>query len=201
MGRTKGAVAVIIDEYDKPILDLIDTLDQASCARTELKEFYGTLKGNDIDANMHFLFITGVSKFAKIALFSDLNNLKDLTNDERATALVGYTDQEVDHYFTEHIQAFAHKRHEEYYQTRQTLKTWYNGYRFSSDTVTIYNPFSLHTCLDQQALRNFWFTSGTPLFLIKFIEKNPQIAMDIETVDGSFFAESNLESFTIDLYY
>ena len=150
---------------------------------------------------MHFLFITGVSKFSKVALFSELNNLDDLTNDERAAALVGYTDQEVDHYLTEHIQAFADKRQEPYDQTRQILKAWYNGYRFTNNDITVYNPFSLHNCLTKNRLYNYWFSSGTPNFLMKFIQKNPFIASDIETIEGSFFAESNLESFTLDLYY
>jgi len=201
LGQTHGPVVIIVDEYDKPIVNLIDTLDLAERSRTELRNFYGTLKGADVDANMHFLFITGVSKFSKVALFSDLNNLDDLTNDERAAALVGYTDQEVDHYLTEHIHAFADKRQEPYEQTRQILKAWYNGYRFTSQDTTVYNPFSLHNCLTKKQLSNYWFSSGTPNFLMKFIQKNPFIAADIETIEGSFFAESNLESFSPDVYY
>ena len=130
LGQTHGPVVIIIDEYDKPIVNLVDNLEMAERSRTELKRFLWTLKGQTVDANMHFLFITGVSKFAKVALFSDLNNLYDLTNDERAAALVGYTDQEVDQYLKEHIQVFADTRQEPYEQTRQTLKSWYNGYRF-----------------------------------------------------------------------
>ncbi len=83
LGETKDSVAIIIDEYDKPIVDLVDNLKQAELSRAVLKNFYGTLKGKDVDANMHFLFVTGVSKFAKVALFSDLNNLDDITNDAR----------------------------------------------------------------------------------------------------------------------
>lgn len=201
LGEAKGPVVVIIDEYDKPIVDLVDNIAYAELSRRELKNFYGTLKGADVDANMHFLFVTGVSKFSKVSLFSDLNNLEDLTNDERAAALVGYTDQEVDHYLAEQIKAFADKRRESYDQTRQVLKSWYNGYRFTKSELMVYNPFSLHNCLVKKDLYNYWFSSGTPSFLIKFVEKNPLIAADIETVEGSFFAESNLESFTIDLYY
>ena len=192
---------MIIDEYDKPIVNLIDNLEMAERSRNKLRDFYGTLKGQAVDAHMHFLFITGVSKFAKVALFSDLNNLDDLTNDERAAALVGYTDQEVDQYLKEHIQAFSDTRQEPYGQIRQTLKSWYNGYRFSNDPLTVYNPFSLHNCLTKKTLSNYWFASGTPNFLMKFIQKNPLIASDIETIEGSFFSASNLESFTLDMYY
>lgn len=199
VSQAKGAVAVIIDEYDKPIVDLVANLDQLESSCVILKDFYGTLKG--CDADIHFLFITGISKFSKVALFSDLNNLMDLTNDDLAAALVGYTDQEVDRYLTEHIQALATMRNEEYKQIRQTLKEWYNGYRFTDLDLTVYNPFSLHNCLTKKYLRNYWFTSGTPTFLVKFIERNPLIARDIEMIEGSFFSASNLDSFTLDLYY
>ncbi len=201
IGEQYGPAAIIIDEYDKPIVDVIDQPDYAKAARMVLKDFYGTLKSRDVDQHMQFLFITGVSKFSKVALFSDINNLNDLTNDEQAAALVGYTDSEIDRYFVEHIEAFAVKRHEPYACTRQVLKEWYNGYRFSESLTKIYNPFSLHNCLTKKSLSNYWFASGTPNFLIKFIEKNSHIATDIETIDGSFFAASNLESFSIDLYY
>lgn len=201
LGKTVGPVVIIVDEYDKPMTNLVDNLEQAELSRAELRDFYGTLKGKTVDANLHFLFITGVSKFSKVALFSDLNNLEDLTNDERTAALVGYTDQEVDHYLKEHIQVFADKNKESYDQARQTLKAWYNGYRFSKLNLKVYNPFSLHNCLTKNDLYNYWFSSGTPNFLMKFIQKNPIIASEIEDIDGSFFAASNLESFNIDVYY
>ncbi len=201
LGQSQGPVAIIIDEYDKPIVDLIEQPEHAKAARVVLKDFYGVPKNTNVDHYTQLLFITGVSKFSKITLFSDINNLKDLTNDTRAAALVGYTNQDVDSYFVEHIEAFAAKQHAPYAYTRQVLKDWYNGYRFSDAPTKVYNPFSLHNCLLDQELHNYWFTSGTPTFLIKFIEHNPAIAADIETIDGSFFSEENLDSFTIDLYY
>lgn len=201
LAAQQGSVVIIIDEYDKPIVDLINTPDQIEHMRAELRNFYGIFKGDVIDKDLHFLFITGVSKFSKVALFSDLNNLEDITNDVRAAALVGYTDEEVDRYLSEHIQVFADARQENYQETRQTLKAWYNGYRFTKHFTKVYNPFSLNNCLTKYDLSNYWFTSGTPTFLIKFIEKNPLIAADIEMIEGSFFAESNLDSFTLDSYY
>ncbi len=201
LGTTIAPVVIIIDEYDKPITNLIDNIEQAERSRSELRDFFGTLKGKDVDANLHFLFITGVSKFSKVALFSELNNLDDLTNDDRAVALVGYTDQEVDNYLMDHIQQFAHKRNESYEITRQVLKEWYNGYRFANSNITVYNPFSLHNCLTKNFLNNYWFSSGTPNLLMKFIQKNSLIASDIETIDGSFFSRSNLETFSVDVYY
>lgn len=201
LGQVKGPVALIIDEYDKPVTDLIDDITLANASLAKLRDFYGTLKSKDVDANLHFLFITGVSKFSKVALFSELNSLDDLTNDTRASALVGYTNDEVDRYLAEHIQAFADECQETYQKTRQLLKTWYNGYRFTNSEITVYNPFSLHNCLTKKILDNYWFSSGTPSFLIKFIQKNPAISSEIETIEGSFFARSNLESFAIDFYY
>ena len=199
LARTQGNVCVVIDEYDKPIVDLIDKPEHAEQSRMILKSFYGVLKGTD--AFIHFLFITGVSRFSKVSLFSDLNNFDDVTIDERADALVGYTDAEIDHYLHDHIQVLAEKRGENYEQTRQLLRTWYNGYRFTKTLTKVYNPFSLHNCLTKLDLDNYWFASGTPTFLIKWIKNNPAIAADITTVDGSFFAASNLENFNIDSYY
>ncbi len=201
LGQTIAPVTIIIDEYDKPITNIIDNIELAEQSKRILKDFYGTLKDQVVDTYMQFLFITGVSKFSKIALFSELNNLDDLTNDDRAAALVGYTDEEIDLYYKEHIQVFADKRQESYQVTRSTLKEWYNGYRFTNMDITVYNPFSMHNCLTKNKLYNYWFSSGTPNFLMKFLQKNPLIALDIETVDGSFFSESNLETFSIDVYY
>jgi len=201
IGKIHGPVVILVDEYDKPITNLIDNIDQVHASQTELKEFYGTLKNADVDANMYFLFVTGVSKFSKVALFSDLNNLQDLTNDPLAAKLVGYTDNEVDTYLSEHIQAFADDSKESYTDMRNTLKKWYNGYRFTPLNSTVYNPFSLHNCLTIKFLDNYWFSSGTPTFLLKFIKKNPIIATDIESIEGSFFAQTNLNSFSVDVYY
>jgi hypothetical protein len=201
LGQSYAPVAVIIDEYDKPVVDLLDNITQVDLMREELKHFYGALKGGAVDAHMHCLFITGVSKFSKVALFSDLNNLADLTNDECAAALVGYTDTELDHYFKEHIQALADKSEETYDELRTTLKAWYNGYRFSKNKCTVYNPFSLHNCLTKKDFSNYWFTSGTPTFLMTFIQKNPDIIDEIATLEGTFFPRSELDAFDIAHYY
>lgn len=200
LGEKLGPIVIIVDEYDKPIVDHIDDLALADRARAALKDFYGTLKGVDVDANMHFLFITGVSKFSKVALFSDLNNLADLTLDNRAAALVGYTDEEVDHYLHKHIKAFADERKESFQQTRETLRRWYNGYRFTEAPVKVYNPFSLHNCLTQKSLRAYWFVSGTPTFLMKWIEHNPRVADQIDTVEGEKVSSIEMDTFSLERY-
>jgi hypothetical protein len=201
LGQTYGPVVVIVDEYDKPIADQIDNAELSERFQQELRYFYATFKAHDIDANLLLLFMTGIYNVSNVGLLPDVNNLYNLSADSRAAALVGYTDQEVDHYFKEHIQTFADTRKENYDQTRQLLKSWYNGYRFSPANITVYNPFSLHNCLANRLLANYWFSSGTTNFLMKFIQKNPLIASDIETIEGSFFAASNLEKFTPDAYY
>src|SRR5579871_6898506 len=197
-----GNIVIIIDEYDKPLVDLLDDINEAELSQKVLRKFYGTLKEKNVDESVDFLFVTGVSKFSKVALFSDLNNLYDLTNNDRAATLVGYTDKEVDHYLSEYIQQLADDRNEQYAQTRQLLKKWYNGYQFGrTGNEKVYNPFSLHNCLTQKFIDNYWFTSGTPNFLMNFIKQNPFIASDIETIDGSFIAASEMESLSLKLYY
>lgn len=202
LGNKLGPVVIIVDEYDKPIIKLADNPDLVERSRTILRNFYGILKAVEVDKNMHFLFVTGVSHFTKIAIFSELDNLCDLTNDKQTAALVGYTDQEVDNYLEKSIQAFANERQEPYSQVRQTLKAWYSGYRFSSIDITVYNPSSMHNCLVSKFLTNYWLSSGTTNFLMNFIKKNPTIATDSKkTVEGSFYAASNLKKFTANLYH
>lgn len=201
LGQTKGPVVVIIDEYDKPITSAIEDINLAKKMGATLGAFYGALKGDDVDANLHFLFVTGVTKFSKVSLFSELNNLNDITNDPMAAALVGYTDQDVDFYLHDHIQAFADARKEGYEQTRQTLREWYNGLRFSKSEITVYNPFSLHNCLSKKDLANYWFTSGTPRFLIKIFEKEPTVVKEFVSHSSWEISESEMETFSPDVYY
>ncbi|MFH1831261.1 MAG: AAA family ATPase, partial [bacterium] len=201
LGKKKGPVCIIIDEYDKPIVDHIENPEIAEKMRSALKAFYEMFKDAQVDANVHFLFVTGVSKFSKVSLFSGVNNLDDLTNDDRTDALVGYTDQEVDTYLHGHIQALADKRTEDYATTRMLLKTWYNGYRFSKSPTTVYNPFSLHNCLSKENLDSYWFASGTPDFLIKWIKNNPDVANQIDIVENEKVSSTELDAFNVDTYY
>ena len=124
-----------------------------------------------MDADINFVFITGVSSFAKAGLFSGINNLTILTLDEKYAAICGYTDTEVDLYFKDYIDAWAQKNKIPYDQIREQIKTWYNGYRFSEDTISVYNPFSLMHALNIQKFKNFWFQSGTPTFLVEVLKK------------------------------
>ena len=164
-----GYVAVLVDEYDSPILKHLAEVEQAGKIRDTIRSFFGALKG--LDQYINFVFITGVSSFAKAGIFSGLNNLKIITLYDQWATICGYTDQEIDNYFAPYIQAWADKENIAYDDLRSQIKDWYNGYRFGAVVAPVYNPFSFMNALDIQEFENFWFASGTPTFLIKELEK------------------------------
>jgi len=164
-----GRVAVLVDEYDSPILKHLNEPEQGSKIRDVLKNFFAAIKS--LDASINFVFITGVSSFAKAGIFSGLNNLRIITLHEQWATVCGYTDQEIDHYFAPYIQAWADKENISYDDLRLQIKNWYNGYRFGEEAMPVYNPFSCMNAFDEQKFKNFWFTSGTPSFLVNELEK------------------------------
>ena len=174
-------VVVLIDEYDKPILDNIDKPETAIAIREGLKNFYSVIK--DSDEFLKFVFITGVSKFSKVSLFSGLNNLQDLTLDPMAATLCGYTHDELLHTFSDRLIGVD----------IEALKLWYDGYNFLGDRV--YNPFDILLFLDSKEFRNYWFETGSPSFLIKLISQNHYPMPNLERVEAF---ESLLSSFDID---
>lgn len=190
----KNTVAVIVDEYDKPILDHITDIKVAEEIRDVLRGFYGQLKS--LDEYLKFVFLTGVTKFSKTSVFSGLNNLKDLTFDERAASLFGYTQKELEFYFKDHIKKMALKYKTSKTQVLMQLKDWYNGYRFSKKREKVYNPFSVLLSLDAFDFKNYWFETGTPTFLIELIKKQNYQISELESVEvgpielGSFDIES-----------
>jgi len=165
-----GKVAILIDEYDYPILKALDDPEKAKEIRDSLHSFFSAIKG--LGQYVKFTFITGVSAFAKAGIFSGLNNLKIMTLNERWATICGYTDQEIDYYFAPYIQAWTDTQNISYDELRQQIKNWYNGYRFGADVVAVYNPFSFMNALEEQKYENFWLQSGTPSFLIQEIKKN-----------------------------
>jgi len=164
-----GRVAVLIDEYDSPILHVLNDSEKALPIRDAMSLFFKTIKSLDSDIN--FVFLTGVSTFSKAGVFSGLNNLSTITLNDNFGALCGCTDEEVDTYFKEYIQTWANKENCSYQKLRQEIKTWYNGYRFGDAVSSVYNPFSLLNALYELHIDNFWIQSGTPTFLIKEITK------------------------------
>jgi len=152
-------VVILVDEYDKLILDNLDQVEMANEAREILKDLYTIIK--DSDEFVNFAFLTGVSKFAKVSIFSGLNNLKDITLDKRYSALCGYTQHDLETVFARHLQNADMTR----------IKEWYNGFNFLGEHV--YNPFDILLFIDNAfEFRNYWFATGTPSFLVKLIKQN-----------------------------
>lgn len=163
-----GRVALLIDEYDNPILHSLKDTERAYKIRDGIRRFFAAIKG--LDAELDFVFITGVSNFAKAGLFSGLNNLQVITLDDRFARVCGYTEEEITHYFKDYVQDWAKKENTSYIEFHKQIKYWYNGYRFSGKDESVYNPFSLMKALEVQEFKNFWFQSGAPTFLVEELE-------------------------------
>ncbi len=175
----KAPVVIIIDEYDKPILDHLQNKPMAIAMRDALANFYGALKG--LDAYLRFTFLTGVSKIAKTSVFSGLNHLTDLSFDARAATLCGLTERELVANFSEHLRvtAIALNRTEEVLLGE--MRAMYDGYKFHlKQQDAIYNPYSVVRCFDSKELLNYWFASGAPRFLIDIIKKANFPAQDLD---------------------
>ncbi|MEL6607262.1 MAG: AAA family ATPase, partial [Bacteroidota bacterium] len=158
---------------DKPIIDHLHNPEVADENRKLLQNFFGTLK--NLEDSIRFTFVTGISKFSQVSLFSGPNHLDDITMDDPYAAMMGYTQEELLKYFGEHIEAVAKERSEQgKFTTReevlQEIKEWYNGYRFSEADSYVYNPFSTLQFLSKKKARSYWYTSGTPSFLIKQVK-------------------------------
>ncbi len=164
-----GKVALLIDEYDYPILHALHSTEIAIKIRTVIKDFSTAVKAHQ--AKISFVFVTGVSAFSKSGLSSGLNNLDNLTMNKNFFDICGYTDDEIDFYFKKHIDAWGVEKEIDYVLIRTDLKTWYNGYCFKENTPTIYSPFSLTCSLHIQELHNFWFESATPQVLLDELKK------------------------------
>jgi hypothetical protein len=167
-------IAVLIDEYDKAILDHIglgeDRKKIAYANRDVLKEFFGVLKGDDVVDKLKFVFVTGVSRFTKVSIFSEWNNLNDLTFNKKFAEFLGYTQEELEQYFGEYIQVFCVENNIKYEEAIEQLKHWYNGYRFSlKQDVRVYNPISVMSAFNEEEFKNFWFSTGTPTFLVNLL--------------------------------
>ncbi|MEO1300995.1 MAG: AAA family ATPase [Bacteroidota bacterium] len=165
-------VVVLIDEYDKPIIHNLCKPEEVEPLRELLSDFFGILKS--LDHYLKFTFITGVSKFSKVSLFSGPNNLKDITMHPRYAAITGYTEQELTQVFDEYIQDIAQNRGMTKGEVLTEIKRWYNGYRFSEEEIYVYNPFSTLNFMDERQPQSYWYSSGTPSFLIKQLQKHPE---------------------------
>ena len=159
---------VLIDEYDKPILDVLDVdTDLENQHRNILKAFYSVFKG--ADSHLQFVLLTGVTKFSQVSVFSGFNQPKDISMDARYEALCGITQEEIDRNFAEPIAAMAVEYQCTPEEMRLRLKQQYDGYHFSKRLTDIYNPFSLLNALDRMSVDNYWFSTGTPTYLIRLL--------------------------------
>ncbi len=179
--KKRKQVVILVDEYDKPILDVIEDKKEAEEVRKELKGFYSVLK--DLDEYIRFVIITGVSKFSKVSLFSGLNQLKDISLDIRYGNICGYTQEELEIYFKEYLEGVG----------LEEVKEWYNGYSFLGDRL--YNPFDILLYLDSKNFDSYWYKTGTPSFLIKLIKEREY---DVSELENKIVKKNVLEKFDIE---
>ena len=175
-------VVVLVDEYDKPILDHLHQPERALELREGLRNLYSVLKSQD--ARLRFVLLTGVSKFSKVSLFSGLNNLKDITLDERFATVCGYTQTELERTFAAWLDGVD----------LAELRQWYNGYNFLGESV--YNPFDILLYLRNRQFRSYWFETGTPTFLINLLKAR---RYPLATLDALEVGETLLSSFDVGL--
>ncbi|MBV7336521.1 AAA family ATPase [Chloroflexi bacterium TSY] len=175
---SKGKVVILIDEYDKPIIDNITNSEEAIRIRDVLKSFYTIIKA--LDEHIRFVFLTGISRFGRVGVFSDLNNLRDISLDDAFATLPGITQTELEQDFVDHIQTFAEQEETTTEALLARIRHWYNGFPFSRKGEAVYNPFSLLLFFSAKRFSNFWFESGTPTFLIKLIQDKNYNLQQIE---------------------
>ena len=180
--RVGQRVVVLVDEYDKPILDALGKPEVARANRDFLRGFYGVVK--DCDAHVRFTFLTGVSKFSKVSLFSGLNNLRDITLDPRYSAICGYTDADLDAVFAPELPGLD----------RDEIRRWYNGYNWLGGEK-VYNPFDILLLFDLRKFRAHWFETGTPTFLIETLLRRGVASPDL---DGLSATDDLLSAFDVD---
>ena len=180
--RAGQRVAVLVDEYDKPITDVLDAPEVARTNRDFLRSAYSVIK--ECDAHVEFTFLTGVSKFSKVGIFSGLNNLKDITLDPRHSAICGYTDTDLDTVFAPELPGLD----------RDEIRRWYNGYGWLGDEK-VYNPFDILLLFDTRRFKAHWFETGSPTFLVEtLLERRVDAAVLEDRVAG----EALLSAFDVE---
>ena len=180
--RTGQRVAVLVDEYDKPMLDALDTPNQARANREALRALYSTIK--DCDEHIRFAFLTGVSQFSKVSVFSGLNNLTDLTLDPPYSAICGYTDGDLNQVFGPELPGLD----------RDAVRDWYNGYNWLGEE-RVYNPFDILQLFRSGRFKAYWFETGTPAFLVDTLLKR---GVPTPSLDGLVSTHELLSAFDVD---
>jgi len=192
-------VVVLVDEYDKALINTMDEPAKNEELRIFLKGFYGVLKG--MDYALRFVFLTGVTKFSKVSIFSDLNQLEDISLDEQYAGICGISETELLRDFQPEIQALADKRRLTFDSAVAELKKHYDGYRFAKEGDDMYNPFSLLNVFNKKDFGYYWFKTGTPTFLVKALKNqhydirkfDNEVIIPIHSIDDYRVNETSLE--------
>jgi hypothetical protein len=187
--KTGQTVAVLFDEYDKPLLGTMDNLDANDQIRTELKGFYGQMKA--MDEYLRFVLYSGVTKFSKISIFSDMNQPDDISQSEKYAEICGISEKELLENFEPDIRKLAENAQQTYEEALAELRRRYDGYHFSRNGTGMYNPFSLLNVLNNSEYGNYWYKTGTPAFLVKMIAAGDldirkfedDITIDVKKID------------------
>ena len=190
--RTGRRCVVLVDEYDKPMLDVLDTGVRVEADGQEflleewnrnfLQGFYSVFKA--ADADLQFVLLTGVTKFAQVSVFSGFNQPQDISMDARYDALCGITQEELEHYFAEPIAAMAKKEKKTVELMKEELKPQYDGYHFSDGMTDVYNPFSLLNAFAKGVMRDYWFSTGTPSYLMRLLSHSDK---DLDELTGKYY--------------
>ncbi len=168
--KTGRRAVILVDEYDKALLETLDNPELQEHIKRVFKGFFGVLK--KADEHIQFVFISGVSKFHKVSIFSDLNMLKDISLNNEYSCICGITDEEIDKYFMDEVLKFASLRNISFEECRNQLKHYYDGYHFYPDSKGVYNPFSLLNALNDCSFEAYWFSTGSPSFLVRYLRNS-----------------------------
>ena len=178
--QTGSQVVVLVDEYDKPLLATIGNETLHDAYRSKLKAFFSVLKS--LDACIRFGFITGVSKFSHVSIFSDLNNPTDISMHPKYVDICGISEEELHTYFDSSIHELADANGMTYEETCEKLRRQYDGYHFRENSIGVYNPFSLLNTFDSLVFDNYWFKTGTPTFLVKLLQQNDYELSELQEI-------------------
>lgn len=178
--QTGKQVVILIDEYDAPMLDSISDLERQSQIRDIMRDFFSPLKANE--GIERFVFLTGITKFSQLSIFSELNNIKNISMSDEFSAICGITKQEVLDNFQEGITDLAYANDLSFDDTVEKLRQTYDGYRFSANGENIYNPYSLLNAFYDKKFGRYWFSSGTPTFLLELMQKEGMLITDLENI-------------------
>ena len=181
--KTGHRVVILVDEYDKPLLNAIGNKPLQESFRSSLKPFYGVLK--TMDRYIRFALLTGVTKFGKVSVFSDLNNLEDISMNERFVGLCGITEREIHEYMEPQLHELAAAQGLSYEEACGRLKEMYDGYHFAENTEGIYNPFSLLNTFKSRKFGNYWFETGTPTYLVELLKRSRYNLKDLPEAVGN----------------